>query len=397
MRFRAAGIIAGVTVLFATGPASAAGTVSAASARALDYMRELNVITFGNVTSSSDIEGKAFIGGDLSGGTIGMGCQAENGRSCSSKDGFKANTRATITVVGNDSGNTHLETGTNPRTGQPVSAGAAYQAKIGGNLSGFVDNVQPSVIAVGGNFDNNGFNPSSNKKVEYGGSASGLQTQDAPFVTNNNALDTLQSELIITRNDMKSDLLALSGALANHVNTASLSLSDRNNIQFTNFTPNSNFVYVTVAASALFGGNGTLKLDLPTLTGGAFKTTVITVTGSGDFTYNMNNNDIQNSNDSNLIWNFTGNVNLDMTTAWHGSILAPTSTFKTSTIIEGSVVAQSLTLNGEVHLGTFDGDTNIAAVPEATTWMMLILGFGGVGATLRRRPRMARAAAALAA
>jgi len=47
----------------------------------------------------------------------------------------------------------------------------------------------------------------------------------------------------------------------------------------------------------------------------------------------------------------------------------------------------TITLHGAVVKGpaSYSGTLNIAAVPEPATWAMMIMGFGGMGAVLRRR------------
>jgi PEP-CTERM motif-containing protein len=49
---------------------------------------------------------------------------------------------------------------------------------------------------------------------------------------------------------------------------------------------------------------------------------------------------------------------------------------------------------GSSHSGSYVGNLNIAAVPEPTTWAMMLIGFGAIGWQLRRRriPVLAQAA-----
>ncbi len=54
----------------------------------------------------------------------------------------------------------------------------------------------------------------------------------------------------------------------------------------------------------------------------------------------------------------------------------------------------SLEQNGEIHLGGYGGKLEVlrSAVPEPATWAMMIIGFGLIGSTIRRRNRVALAA-----
>ncbi|TPE62427.1 choice-of-anchor A family protein [Sandaracinobacter neustonicus] len=77
----------------ATSPALAAGDASAG----LQAMRELNLIVFGNVhANGQEVEGKSFIGGDLTGGGTNWGIG--NG-----SQGAAVSDWRTLTVNGNNS------------------------------------------------------------------------------------------------------------------------------------------------------------------------------------------------------------------------------------------------------------------------------------------------------
>lgn len=49
--------------------------------------------------------------------------------------------------------------------------------------------------------------------------------------------------------------------------------------------------------------------------------------------------------------------------------------------------SHTITVHGSVVSGpaSYTGTLNVAAVPEPATWAMMIMGFGGMGAVLRRR------------
>jgi hypothetical protein len=80
-----------------------------------------------------------------------------------------------------------------------------------------------------------------------------------------------------------------------------------------------------------------------------------------------------------------------------GSILAVNAavTGGYSGNIDGTVIGNSVTqqANGEIHNVPFQGDLSsvggsvVSTAPEPSTWAMLILGFGLVGLSLRRREK----------
>ena len=87
-----------------------------------------------------------------------------------------------------------------------------------------------------------------------------------------------------------------------------------------------------------------------------------------------------------MIWNFADATSLNLTTAWHGSVLAPNAAATTANFIQGSAVFGSLIQNGEIHLGAYSGgNLEVSAVPEPASWAMMIGGFSLVGGAMRRR------------
>lgn len=93
-----------------------------------------------------------------------------------------------------------------------------------------------------------------------------------------------------------------------------------------------------------------------------------------------------------IVWNFGSSIqNIRFTNAFYGSVLAINSNVSNTNFIQGSVAVKRFDrggegMNGEIHLGAYDG-ASLAAVPEPATWGMMIAGFGMIGAVLRRRAR----------
>jgi choice-of-anchor A domain-containing protein len=132
-------------------------------AKAIDDMRKLNLVVLGNYSASSDVEGKAWIGGDLNNGTtIAYGNHA-NGQSA------KASSYRTLTVKGNVNGNVNLNNGT--------GVGGNYGAYISGDVkSGFAINGSGGTIKIGGSVSNSlGLNTNTTLWVK-GNVNSGLST-----------------------------------------------------------------------------------------------------------------------------------------------------------------------------------------------------------------------------
>lgn len=74
-------------------------------------------------------------------------------------------------------------------------------------------------------------------------------------------------------------------------------------------------------------------------------------------------------------------------TAWLFTILSGTGRFAgASGTFEGAGLADARTRPTHVVIG-FIGDINAPAVPEPASWALMILGFGGIGAALRRGRR----------
>jgi len=397
---------AGMALLAATSAGATNFTpaqVQQASA-ALQAMRELNLIVLGNLTSGAEVEGKAFVGGNVSGNSENFGI----GSSAHPSQGFAANSRATLTVGGNVSANVQVNNGTNGGTGTGTSSGLASAADVGGNVTGAVGvNVSPAQIRVGGSFNNQNFNPNSSKTVSYGTTASNVQPQDAAYVVHDASLADAQTGLAATiaaqTATLSTNLGQLSTILSSLTANAAFNTSDHNNIFVTydSTVAATGYAVIDVNASDLMGYSGTLNFNLLSSNGSPV-TTIVNVIGSGDYSFALNVNNA--SLDQSVIWNFASANSLTTQTEFYGSVLAPTATVTNKNAINGSVVAQLFNQQGEVHLGTFAGSTGFLVtspggggtgdVPEPASWMTMLLGFGVVGSLVRSQRRQERPAAA---
>jgi choice-of-anchor A domain-containing protein len=87
-----------------------------------------------------------------------------------------------------------------------------------------------------------------------------------------------------------------------------------------------------------------------------------------------------------IIWNFYQATSVTLGTQIGGSVLAPLANVTNQNQIDGALVANSLTANGELHDYPYTGASPlISAAPEPSTWALMLAGVGLAGVMLRRR------------
>jgi choice-of-anchor A domain-containing protein len=353
MRFRTLPALLACSVgLAAAAPSMAATFTSeqyAAAVAGAQKMQELNLIVFGNAKSTAEIEGKAFVGGDLTlGGNVGLGPDA-NGQ------GYKANASvATLTVGGNASGGIHVKNGIGV---------ANVVANVGGNSTGtYFDGTTGTLNA--------------------GGTISGLNGTG----TGNAGVAGLKASIGAQTSTLMSQLSTLSQILASYTANTVFNSADQNNLSFA-ATSASNLLVASIDGTKLASGT----LFMPTLSAGQIL--VVNVSGN-NLNMGVNPAGGLNAANQNIIWNFLGTGNMQFN-SWNGSILATGATVSNNSQLNGTVVSSMFDGRGEVHLGTFAGSistllpaaTPVSAVPEVSTWAMMIMGFGTIGAMLRLQRR----------
>lgn len=419
--------------------ASPASAVVGVAGRGLDVMRQLNLITLqkftpavGNVAAkgdnslSDDVEGRAFIGGNLKGNWIsGIG---RSGR------GSAASTFGNVSIVGKNASAFNLNNGPNGGAGNLTPTGQVA-VRIGGDSTGAISPNASVKVQTGGSFNGQNFNPNSAKTAQYGTTLSGNQPQDAPYYQRNASLaaggaNDLAAALETERARMDADLRALSANLRTLTGTAGNALGPTK-------VQNGSIVYAdnnAVIFKAVDGGEGVSVFNLPALgdattarffdaTGktvaaslgfqvaSSVSTIIINVQGGNAGNYTFSNNYISGNRTVNvngvnqqfslvdvstiqqkIIWNFTDATAINTSTEFFGSILAPDALLKNTNAVNGTVVVGAIKGTGEIHLGTFAGPPPGDAVPEPATWLQMIAGFGVIGTALRRRRRLMLAA-----
>lgn len=368
------------------GAAFAAGSATAA----LTALGQTNLIVLGNMTGGHDVEGTAFVGGNIGGNTSTYGIGRGN-------QGEVASSAPTLTVGGNINGG-NFSNGSNGGSG---TVAARKSVDIGGSFTGGNFNVDGALVRAGSSLSN--FNINNGTNVTYGVSASGFQNtqpvRDATLAPG--GANDLHASIAAETATLTADLTALSTALygltiAN--NPSSYFAPDQNTNKFIARDSGAGFAVITVTAAQLSSATN-FTYDIPTVLGGGYLPTIINVIGATSLTLNANSNN--SAYNPYVLWNFGTATSLTLNRQFNGGLLAPVATVGNSTPIEGSVAVGTFNQGGEVHLGTFKGNAKLTAaltpavtgtVPEPAQWALLVVGFGLVGATRRRVRTMVVAA-----
>ena len=362
-------------LVFAAQPALATAPVGDPLA-GLQSMREMNAIVFGNAQGWLNVEGKTFIGGNLqNGGQFGGGNGAQ---------GAAASSRATLTVGGDVSAYTNVLNGANGGNGNVANTASLV---VGGNARNLNLGVAGSTAKVGGTLADVG--GSNGTVVEAGGNGSGWLGANGGTITTGKGAAfaaAISDDIDAQGARLEADLKALSVSLSGLGTTAGNSVISQYGAYTFNAVADANGVSVfNLTEAALSGWQFTLNVADPATT------VIFNVTGDGNYNWNSGlAGAFGPAFAGNIIWNFADATTLGINQTVYGSVLAPLANLQSNSAIVGSVVSAGLRANSGVKLGTYDGGNlgfSANAVPEPGTWAMLIVGFGFVGATLRRRER----------
>jgi choice-of-anchor A domain-containing protein len=447
--------LAAAAAVLALAASAAPASAGPAAAQGLVYLSEINLFVAGNLTTSNEVEGNAWIGGSLSGQTENFGTGASLsgqtyvgssiptltvGGNITSSNGVQVNETSLpmgatygVNIGGSDTAGLIL----NGATGGPVTVGgslsnfhanggtlnvggagsnisenssanayfdlslSSYSAQggklyVGGNATVITEN-NKSTVGVNGNVSNITMN--NGGTLAYGGTLSGSQNLNGGVVkiqggspaiaANLSAATSIASETATILGDLES----LSKVLASLPATPGDGFTITSNNGNLNATVGTGFIVIDVTASQLEAVGNQFNYNIGSVP------VIVNVTDNlapgATITINANDNNAKYASD--VLWNFEGATNLQFNKAFDGGVLAPVAhLIGSNTQLDGSVAVGSFVENGEVHLGTFDGDDaleRVVAVPEPATWGLLLVGAGLLGGDLRRRRRGASVSA----
>lgn len=360
--------ISSLGVLLSISNMASAETVEVA---ALSLLNNYNLITSGNVASTSEVEGNALIGGDVTGGLYNM-------HVTSNAD------VPSLTVAGELNGNVQTK-------GKGVNIGGDVAGSLtvndGGDVfvqsvSGFVQNNangdgSTSVVGnISGTVNTNGgntlFGGSNTGTAQANGGGSVLnQSVSVPFDPTsavNNAINTLS---------------AFSSNLASLDANSSYSISG-GKVTF-NATADSNGLAVFSIKNAQSFFNTSYEFDFNI---GSANSILFNLSDDTFSDYVLNANFLANSAPSladMFLWNFIDAETLTVNAQFGGSMLALNADVTTYQNIEGTLVAKTLNQNGEIHSqpSTFVPPT---VVPVPTAAFLFAPAMIGLMA-LRRRSK----------
>lgn len=323
----------------------AAGIAFATSLDAQGVLQQFNVVTLGDATSTSHVDGRAYVGGDLSGGIF---VQHPADTPTSSYAGLTVGGNASGVMVNN------------------------YGAVIEGDLSNSTINSGSAVVF--GTASNTNFNGSSPSYAATTGSGNNFNGGI------NSSLKTGTAATAATSTDFKSALTGLSGQLKNMASTGSTVKISGNKATFDAVVLNGVAVFDLTSIDKLLFTMTEFEFNL----NGA--KTVILNSDEKDITIGANFlADSAKALAATTIWNLYDATKVTINNQFGGNVLAPLADFTNNQNIEGGVYVDTLHQNGEIHLQPFKGDVPSTPVPEPSTMLLLGLGLTGLALVRSRR------------
>ena len=325
--------------------AAAASPAFAVPLTSIEVLQQFNLVTFSNLATSSDVEGRTWVGGNAQGGNF-------------VQRPLPASSYAGVTVIGDLNRNN-------------VDGGGIY---VGGNASNLnVNNGGGVVIGNATSINFNGGTPSF-----VGGTKSGVNQNsgNAATIASNATLQGFADAAQST--DFRAVMTDASSQLKGVAANSSYSIVG-NLATFDAAPVGGVAVFDILDDTSFFAGVGEIKFNLNGATSVLINTDVAgTVAPSINFLEGQ-----AVSLGGQILWNFSDATTLNFGAQWGGSVLAPLAHVTTVNNIEGTLISETADLRGEMHLQSYSGV--IPSVPEPGTYALMVAGLAAVGVFARRR------------
>jgi choice-of-anchor A domain-containing protein len=322
---------------------------------AAQILGQFNLVDYGTLSSSSEVEGRTFVGGDLTGSsTYGTRTLPSSSYATLTVDGSVASANVNtggVTIGNGITGSLNLN---NNGGGSPVSL-------VGGTISGNANFNGGSVTLANTPTGNVNYNGGATHTVQPG------LAPTVPVSTFSSPITTLSTQLY--------------GLTANSTITTSGNTATFNAVAGTNGVA----VFSIANGSSFFSSIGQIQFNLNGAT-----SVIVDVLGGGSITDQANFlGGSATGIAAETLWNFGAASNLAINAEFGGSILAENAAVTNSNSIDGTLVANSFTQNGEMHQYNYGGYLPPAvAVPEPISAALFGVGVLGVGLVARRRRRI---------